>query len=108
MYQKERKLNPVLLIVLAAALLAVGIAVWFLLSHVWVAGSFYSRNADVLDLRFADVTTADYDKLRKKAPNSEKCGVQIWAGMNIARGQTSRVISSRSRASSPRMGRPSE
>lgn len=71
MYQKERKLNPVLLIVLAAALLAVGIAVWFLLTHVWVAGSFYSRNDDVLDLRFADVTTADYDKLRKKAPNSE-------------------------------------
>lgn len=71
MYQKERKLNPVLLIVLAAALLAVGIAAWFLLTHVWVAGTFYSRNADVLDLRFADVTTADYDKLRKKAPNSE-------------------------------------
>ncbi len=71
MYQKERKLNPVLLIVLAAALLAVGIAVWFLLTHVWVAGTFYSRNADVLDIRFADVTTADYDKLRKKAPNSE-------------------------------------
>ena len=71
MYQKERKLNPVLLIVLAAALLAVGIAVWFLLTHVWMAGTFYSRNADVLDLRFADVTTADYDKLRKKAPNSE-------------------------------------
>ena len=71
MYQKERKLNLVLLIVLAAALLAVGIAVWFLLTHVWVAGTFYSRNADVLDLRFADVTTADYDKLRKKAPNSE-------------------------------------
>ena len=71
MYQKERKLNPVLLIVLAAALLAVGIAVWFLLTHVWVAGTFYSRKADVLDLRFADVTTADYDKLRKKAPNSE-------------------------------------
>ena len=71
MYQKERKLNPVLLIVLAAALLAVGIAVWFLLTHVWVAGTFYSRNADVLDLRFANVTTADYDKLRKKAPNSE-------------------------------------
>ena len=71
MYQKERKLNPVLLIVLAAALLAVGIAVWFLLTHVWVAGTFYSRNADVLDLRFDDVTTADYDKLRKKAPNSE-------------------------------------
>lgn len=71
MYQKERKLNPVLLTVFAAALLAVGIAVWFLLTHVWVAGTFYSRNADVLDLRFADVTTADYDKLRKKAPNSE-------------------------------------
>ena len=71
MYQRERKQNPVLLIVLAAALLAVGIAVWFLLTHVWVAGTFYSRNADVLDLRFADVTTADYDKLRKKAPNSE-------------------------------------
>ena len=71
MYQKERKLNPVFLIVLAAALLAVGIAVWFLLTHVWVAGTFYSRNADVLDLRFADVTTADYDKLRIKAPNSE-------------------------------------
>ena len=71
MYQKEKKLNPVLLIVLAAVLLAVGIAVWFLLTHVRVAGTFYSRNADVLDLRFADITTADYDKLRKKAPNSE-------------------------------------
>ena len=71
MYQKERKLNPVLLAVLAVVLLAVGIAVWFLLTHVRVAGTFYSRNADVLDLRFADITTADYDKLRKKTPNSE-------------------------------------
>ena len=40
MYQKERKQNPVLFIVLAAALLAVGIAVWFLLTHVRVAGTF--------------------------------------------------------------------
>ena len=71
MYQKERKLNPVLLIVLAVVLLAVGIAVWFLLTHVRVAGTFYSRSAEVLDLRFADITTADYEKLRKKAPNSE-------------------------------------
>lgn len=60
-----------LLIVLAVVLLAVGIAVWFLLTHVRVAGTFYSRSAEVLDLRFADITTADYEKLRKKAPNSE-------------------------------------
>ena len=71
MYQKEKKLNPVLLIVLAVVLLAVGIAVWFLLTHVRVAGTFYSRNADVLDLRFADITGKDYDKLREKAPDSE-------------------------------------
>ena len=71
MYQKEKKLNPVLLIVLAVVLLAVGIAVWFLLTHVRVAGTFYSRSAEVLDLRFAGITTADYEKLRKKAPNSE-------------------------------------
>ena len=71
MYQKEKKLNPVLLIVLAVVLLAVGIAVWFLLTHVRVAGTFYSRSAEVLDLRFADITTADYEKLRKKVPNSE-------------------------------------
>ena len=71
MYQKEKKLNPVLLIVLAVVLLAAGIAVWFLLTHVRVAGTFYSRSAEVLDLRFADITTADYEKLRKKAPNSE-------------------------------------
>lgn len=71
MYQKEKKLNPVLLIVLAVVLVAVGIAVWFLLTHVRVAGTFYSRNADVLDLRFADITGKDYDKLREKAPDSE-------------------------------------
>ena len=71
MYQKEKKLNLVLLIVLAVVLVAVGIAVWFLLTHVRVAGAFYSRNADVLDLRFADITGKDYDKLRKKAPDSE-------------------------------------
>lgn len=71
MYQKEKKRNPVILIVLAAVLLAVGAAVWFLLTHVWVAGAFYPRNADVLDLRFADMTGKDYDKLRKKAPDSE-------------------------------------
>ena len=71
MYQKEKKLNPVLLAVLAVVLLAVGIAVWFLLTHVRVAGTFYSRNADVLDLRFADITAEDYEKLRKKSPNSE-------------------------------------
>lgn len=53
MYQKEKKLNPVLLIVLAVVLLAVGIAVWFLLTHVRVAGTFYSRSAEVLDLRAA-------------------------------------------------------
>ena len=74
MYQKEKKLNPVLLIVLAVVLLAVGIAVWFLLTHVRVAGTFYSRNADVLDLRFADVTTADYDKLRKKRRTAKSSG----------------------------------
>ena len=71
MYQKQKKMNPVLLAVLAAALLVVGIAVWFLLTHVWVAGAFYSKNAQVLDLRFADITGKDYDKLRKKSPNSE-------------------------------------
>ena len=42
-----------------------------LLTHVRVAGTFYSRSAEVLDLRFADITTADYEKLRKKVPNSE-------------------------------------
>ena len=71
MYQKQKKMNPVLLAVAAAALLVVGIAVWFLLTHVWVAGTFYSKNAQVLDLRFADITGKDYDKLRKKSPNSE-------------------------------------
>ena len=37
-----------------------------------------------------------------------KWGVQMWAGMNSASGQASRVSSSRSRLSRPRMGRPSE
>lgn len=71
---KRKKLNPVLLIVLAVVLLAVGIAVWFLLTHVRVAGAFYSRNADVLDLRFANITTADYDKLRKKRRTAKSSG----------------------------------
>ena len=44
----------------------------------------------------------------EKAPNMAKWGVQIWAGMNSASGQVSSVSSSRSRLSSPRMGRPSE
>ncbi len=44
----------------------------------------------------------------ENAPNTEKWGVQMWAGMNSASGQTSSVNSSRSRLSSPRMGRPSE
>ena len=44
----------------------------------------------------------------EKAPNMEKCGVQIWAGTNTASGQLSSVISSKSRLSRPRMGRPSE
>ena len=64
MYQKEKKLNPVLLIVLAVVLLAVGIAVWFLLTHVRVAGTFYSRSAEVLDLRFADITRSCGKKRR--------------------------------------------
>ena len=37
-----------------------------------------------------------------------KWGVQMWAGMSSASGQVSSVSSSRSRLSSPRMGRPSE
>ena len=44
----------------------------------------------------------------EKAPNREKWGVQIWAGMKMASGQAVRVSSSRSRLSRPRMGRPSE
>ena len=44
----------------------------------------------------------------EKAPNIEKCGVQICAGINSASGQVSRVISSKSRLSSPKIGRPSE
>lgn len=71
MYQKQKKANPVVIALLAAAVLAVGLGVWFLLTHVRVAGTFYSRNAQVLDLRFADITTEDYDKLREKAPDSE-------------------------------------
>src|SRR5207249_11459307 len=41
-------------------------------------------------------------------PSTAKCGVQIWAGMNSTSGQTSRLISSRSWLSSPRIGRPSD
>ena len=44
----------------------------------------------------------------ENAPNTEKWGVQIWAGMSSASGQASSVSSSRSRLSRPRMGRPSE
>ena len=44
----------------------------------------------------------------EKAPNKEKCGVQIWAGMNSASGQLSKVISNKSLQSSPKIGRPSE
>ena len=44
----------------------------------------------------------------EKAPKREKWGVQIWAGIKTAWGLASRVISSRSRQSRPRMGRPSE
>ena len=44
----------------------------------------------------------------ENAPNMEKCGVQMCAGMNSASGQASSVSSSRSRLSRPRMGRPSD
>ncbi|MGM9550378.1 MAG: hypothetical protein ACI3V5_11135 [Faecousia sp.] len=71
MYQRRTKINPVVPIVLAVVLLAAGAAVWFLLTHVRVAGRFYSRNAEVLDLRFSDITAEDYEKLREKAPDSE-------------------------------------
>lgn len=71
MYQRRTKINPVVPIVLAVVLLAAGAAVWFLLTHVRVAGQFYSRNAEVLDLRFSDITAEDYEKLREKAPDSE-------------------------------------
>ena len=44
----------------------------------------------------------------ENAPNSEKWGVHICAGMNTALGQQLRVISSRSRQSRPSIGLPSE
>ena len=44
----------------------------------------------------------------EKAPNREKWGVQIWAGIKTASGQDSSVIYSRSRVSRPKMGLPSE
>ena len=44
----------------------------------------------------------------EKAPKRAKWGVQMWAGMNSASGQTSNVSAKRSRLSRPRMGRPSE
>ena len=88
MYQKEKKLNPVLLIVLAVVLLAAGIAVWFLLTHVRVAGAFYSRSAEVLDLRFADITTADYEKLRKKRRTAKFSGGFRFRGRPMTRTPT--------------------
>ena len=44
----------------------------------------------------------------ENAPKREKWGVQMCAGIKTASGQVSIVISSRSRLSSPRIGRPSE
>ena len=44
----------------------------------------------------------------ENAPKREKWGVQMWAGIKTASGQASSVISSRSRQSRPRMGRPSD
>ena len=44
----------------------------------------------------------------ENAPKSEKCGVQICAGINTASGHTSSVIESRSLDERLKIGRPSE
>ena len=64
-------------------------------SSAWICGVKSPKHASI-------VSKPEY------APNREKCGVQICAGIKIARGQISRVISSRSRMSSPKIGLPSE
>ena len=71
MYQKRSKIKPILLAVLAAVLLAAGIAAGFLLTHIRAGGKFYSRNAEVMDLRLADISVEEYEQLRRKAPDSE-------------------------------------
>ena len=42
------------------------------------------------------------------APSAAKCGVQMCAGMNSTPSHASRHISTRSRLSNPRIGRPSD
>ena len=60
-------------------------------SREWLYGVMSSKHSSML-------SKPEY------APNSEKCGVQIWAGINTASGQVSSVISKRSRLSKPSMG----
>ena len=56
------------------ALLAAAVfvaAVWYLATHAWIDGSFYTKKADALDLTEKEISAEHYDQVRAEFPDRQ-------------------------------------
>lgn len=54
---------------LAAAVVVA--AVWYLATHAWIDGSFYTKKADALDLTEKEISAEHYDQVRAEFPDRQ-------------------------------------
>ena len=57
--------------IIIALLAAIALALWFFLSHTFVGGGVYPKNADVLDLLDKSITLEQYEAIQAEFPESE-------------------------------------
>ena len=67
---KSRK-NMMLAGAIAAGVVLVAVLVWLFAANVFVKGGIYPRNAEYLNLRGKELTTAEFDAIHKKLPDCE-------------------------------------
>ena len=59
---------PIVMVVLAVIVV---VNAWYLLTHVFVGGNVYRRNAQVLDVRDTGISVEEYEDLREDSPDSQ-------------------------------------
>lgn len=70
---KKKKVS--IFVIAAAVILAASAAVWFIMSHVFVDGRIYAKNAQHLDLRGKEISVSHYEAVQAALPG---CDI-VWS-----------------------------
>lgn len=66
---KKKKIS--IFVITAVMILAASAAVWFFMSHIFVDGKPYAKNAQYLDLRGKNISVSHYEAVQEKLPGCD-------------------------------------